>query len=95
MRAREKSSMAEYIEQAPQLSSNFDQPLIGIPFFENGREEVRYFTDEAAADAAVSKHTIQLAISLAGSWSDLDWDKMEMAFDRIRHESQPTPPIVL
>lgn len=87
--------MAEHIEQAPQLSSDFGQPLIGIPFSENGHEVVRYFADEAAADAAVSPQAIQLAVSLAGSWSDLDWDEMEAALDRIRHESRPTPPITL
>ena len=87
--------MAEHIEQAPQLSSDFGQPLIGIPFSENGHEVVRYFADEAAADAAVSPQAIQLAVSLAGSWSDLDWDEMEAAHDRIRHESRPTPPITL
>ncbi len=87
--------MAEHIEQAPQLSSDFGQPLIGIPFSENGHEVVRYFADEAAADAAVSEQAIQLAVRLAGSWSDLDWDEMEAALDRIRHESRPTPPITL
>ena len=87
--------MAEHIEQAPQLNSDFGQPLIGIPFSENGNEVVRYFADEAAADAAVSEQAIQLAVRLAGSWSDLNWDEMEAALDRIRHESRPTPPITL
>jgi len=88
-------NMAEYIEQVSQLSSTFNQPLIGIPFSENGHEVVRYFADEAAADAAVSEQAIQLAIRLAGSWNDIDWDEMEIALDRIRHESLPTPPITL
>ncbi len=87
--------MTEHIEQAPPLSSEFGQPLIGIPFSENGHEVIRYFTDEAAADAAISEQSIQLAVRLAGSWSDLNWDEMEAALDRIRHESPPTPPITL
>jgi hypothetical protein len=87
--------MAEQIEQAPQLSSDFSQPLIGIPFSENGHEVIRYFTNEAAADAAVREQAIQRAVSLAGSWGDLDWDEMETALDRIRHESLPTPPITI
>jgi hypothetical protein len=33
------------------------------------------------------------ARSLAGAWSDLDWDETIAALDRIRHESKPTPPI--
>ena len=87
--------MAEQIEQAPLLSSDFGQPLIGIPFAENGHEVIRYFTDEEAADAAVREQAIQRAVSLAGSWGDLDWVEMEAALDRIRHESPPTPPITL
>jgi hypothetical protein len=89
------TKMAEQMEQAAPLSSDFGQPLIGIPFAENGHEVIRYFIDEAAADAAVREQAIQQAVSLAGSWGDLDWDEMEAALERIRHESPPTPPITL
>ena len=75
------------------LASN--QPLIGIPFEENGKEVVRYFSEEAQADRAVSDETTQKALSLAGAWSDLDWNDMQKELDRIRHESQPTPPMEL
>lgn len=71
------------------------QPLIGIPFQENGREVVRYFADEDAADAATADQDIQAALGAIGAWSDLDWDQMERDLDRIRHESRPTPPIDL
>ena len=87
--------MAEQIEQALPWSSDFGQPLIGIPFAENGHEVIRYFTDETAADAAVREQAIQQALSLAGSWGDLDWGEMEATLDRIRHDSPPTPPITL
>ena len=33
--------------------------------------------------------------SLAGAWSDLAWDDEAEAFDRMRHATQPTPPIEL
>ena len=33
--------------------------------------------------------------SLAGVWRDLAWDDEVEAFDRMRHETQPTPPIEL
>ena len=33
------------------------------------------------------------ALSMIGSWSDLDWDEMILELDRIRHESRPIPPI--
>ena len=70
-----------------------DQPLIAIPFEEDGREVVRYFVEEEAADAALAASGTQDALSLIGAWSDLDWDEMEEALYRIRHESKPTPPI--
>lgn len=78
-------------EQSLLVQSN--QPLIGIPFEENGQEVERYFTSEEAADAAVSQSATQAALSVIGAWSDLDWDEMVDALDRIRHESKPTPPI--
>src|SRR5689334_15738744 len=70
-----------------------DQPLIGVPVEENGHVAVRYFADEAEADKALTDDGIQAALSLAGAWSDLDWDEAIEALDRIRHESKPTPPI--
>ena len=70
-----------------------NQPLIGIPFEENGQEVTRYFSEEAQADQAVSEDATQVALRLAGAWSDLNWEEMEQALDRIRHESKPTPPI--
>ncbi len=85
------------IERQPMPPSGFavssEQPLIGIPVEEEGQETVRYFTDEAAADAAVPETATQDALSVIGAFSDLDWDEMEDALDRIRHESKPTPPI--
>jgi hypothetical protein len=32
---------------------------------------------------------------LAGAWADLDWEEALDELDRIRHESDPTPPIDL
>jgi hypothetical protein len=77
------------------LLARCDQPLLGVIFQENGEEVVRYFADEAAADAALPPSAIQEALSVIGAWSDFDWDDMEAALDRIRHESTPTPPMGL
>jgi hypothetical protein len=88
--------MAERKRQpSPSLLVQDNQPLIGIPCEEQGHGGVRYFTDEKAADAAVSDSTTQAALSVIGAWSDLDWEEMAEALDRIRHESKPTPPIKL
>jgi hypothetical protein len=83
--------MAELQPQQPSFVVRRDQPLIGIPDQEDGQEVTRYFADEAAADAATSASTIELALSAIGSWSDLDWDEMEEALDQIRHANPPTP----
>jgi hypothetical protein len=75
------------------LQNHTQSPLIGIIVQEKGKEVVRYFTDEKAADASVSQNAIQDALSVIGAWSDLDFDETLDALDRIRHESKPTPPI--
>ena len=88
--------MAEQRRQGvPSLLVQDNQPLIGIPFEEQGQEVVRYFAGEEEADQAVADQEVQDAMSLAGAWSHLDWDDMVEALDRIRHESKPTPPIEL
>jgi hypothetical protein len=73
-------------EQPTSLLVDDDQPLIGVIVRENGQDVTRYFTDEAAADAA-TPDSVQQALSVIGAWSDLDWEEMEQALDRIRHES--------
>jgi hypothetical protein len=89
-------TMAERRRQGgPSLLVQGNQPLIGIPFEEQGQEVVRYFAREEEADQAVADQEVQDAMSLAGAWSHLDWDDMVETLDRIRHESKPTPPIKL
>ncbi len=68
-----------------------DQPLIGVMLSDDNT--VAYFGDEAAADAMLSEQATQRALAAIGSWRHLDPDEVEQALDRIRHESQPTPPI--
>ena len=75
------------------LHNHTHSPLIGLIFEEDGHEVVRYFTEETAADAAVSDKATQDALGVIGAWRDLDWDETVAALDRIRHESKPTPPI--
>ncbi len=79
----------------PFITTTQHQPLIGIPFQENGKEVIRYFSAEEQADKAVSEDATQQALRLAGAWSDLDFDEMLDALDHIRHDSKPTPPIEL
>jgi hypothetical protein len=80
---------------AQSLQNHTHSPLIGLIFEENGQEVVHYFTEEKAADAVVSHSATQKALAVIGAWSDLDWNETVAALDRIRHESEPTPPIKL
>lgn len=86
--------MAE--QQATHVSSlvvERHQSLIGVPMLVDGREVTHYFVDEAVADSAIPDNATQEALSVIGAWSDLDWEEMEEALYRIRHEVEPTPPI--
>ncbi|HLZ21983.1 MAG TPA: hypothetical protein VKQ30_07665 [Ktedonobacterales bacterium] len=86
--------MTQHPEHAGFQVSN-SQPLIAIPWDDHGRQGTRYFTDEAEADAALGSDVTTDALNLAGAWSDLDFDELVDALDRIRHERTPTPPIDL
>jgi hypothetical protein len=77
------------------FSARRDQPLIGVVVPDGDREIVRYFTDEAEADEALSQSGIAQALSLAGAWKDIDSTEALDELERLRHESRPTPPIDL
>ena len=82
--------------QATSILARSDQPLIGIITERNGQEVVHYFADEQAADAAAGKDSVQKTLKLIGAWRNLmDWEDVERDLDRIRHESEPTPPVEL
>lgn len=82
--------------QGASLVVRDDQPLIGIVLAENGQQMTHYFTDDAAADAAIAQQqVIEAALATAGAFADLDFDEAMDALDRIRHASKPTPPIDL
>src|SRR5437763_5072277 len=42
-----------------------------------------------------NQQAIEETLALAGSWKELDFDDMIEQLDRIRHESKPTPPLIL
>jgi hypothetical protein len=82
----------QQVQEMTSVQADPGQPLIGVMTEEQGNEVVRYFTTEADADRVLVEDTTQAALALAGVWSDLAWDELEQALDRIRHESPPTPP---
>ena len=88
--------MPELQPQRPRsITVRADQPLVGVIVQEDGTEMVRYTMGEPASDRQARRQSIQRALNLAGAWSDLDFDEMLDELDRIRHESQPTPPVDL
>jgi len=82
------------MQQLRTLSVPADRPLVGIIVRENGDEVVRLFAESEDAEPA-DDGAIEDALSLAGAWSDLVWEDVAAALDRIRHESRPSPPLSL
>jgi hypothetical protein len=85
----------QHIQEFTSVQADPGQPLIGVMTEVQGREVVRYFTQEQDADRVLVEDTTQAALALAGAWNDLAWDELAQALDRIRHESQPTPPLAV
>lgn len=84
---REVECMPEQTNHVPHLTTQSNQPLIGIFLKENNHDVVQYFTEEEQADAANSERAVQRALSLAGSWSDLDWEETERELHHIRRRT--------
>jgi hypothetical protein len=70
-----------------------DQPLIGIPGEEDGREVTYFFAGEAPTAESTPAQDAPRGSRFAGVWSDLDWEETVTALERIRKESSPSPPI--
>jgi hypothetical protein len=80
----------------PPITVRRGAPLIGVLVHDEQDEDVvTYFTDEDEADQVITDAAVQAALRLAGAWSDVPWEVIEAGLDRIRHESEPTPPIEL
>jgi 2'-5' RNA ligase len=77
----------------PGLTLRRGDTLILIPDDEAGELVTRVFADVDDARRWVDERRKQSALNAIGAWSHLDADEMLDALDRIRHESQPTPPI--
>jgi hypothetical protein len=82
----------QQVQEFTSVQADPGQPLIGVMTEEQGIEVVRYFMAEQDADRVLVTDTTEAALALAGAWSDLAWDELAQALDRIRHESRPTPP---
>ena len=80
----------------PHITVRRGQPLIGVLTpGEHDEDTVTYFTDEDDADQVITDTAVEAALALAGAWSNIPWEELEAGLDRIRHESEPTPPIEL
>lgn len=82
------------------LTTRGNQPLIGVPTGNGSNEVVHYFTSDDEADQAFADEnaSIDRALSLAGAWKHIDDEggpDMLDELDRMRHETQPTPPFEL
>lgn len=81
-------------EDAQSLVARPGQRLIAIPDEEDGEPIVRYFVEQEAAQRFVdARMAAGRPLSWIGAWSHLDDNEVDPELDRIRHGSQPTPPI--
>lgn len=80
----------------PKADSQFakqpEQAPIGL-FLDPESAELTYFASEEAAEAAIPDSAVEATLNSAGMWSDLDWDEMEAAIERIRRQSVPSRPL--
>ncbi len=80
--------------QETSVVADINQPLIAVLVEQNGKDVVRYFVDEAQADAVLGQDGTKQPSKLAGIWKDLDGEAMLTDLERMRHESKPTPPLI-
>jgi hypothetical protein len=85
--------MAAKVHRNPALVVHPDRPLLGVIDVEDGQEVVHYFVSDTDAEEEVASRIVAEARALAGAWSDRDWEEAVETFDRLRHDSEPTPPI--
>jgi len=79
-------------DDVPEVSALDDETIISIPDRDDPTRWRHFYTEEDA-DAYTGREGIERALAAAGAWSDLEYDEMLDALDRIRHSSVPTPPI--
>ncbi len=80
--------------------SDYNRCLRGLNSFprkskKRPQHSLRYSLNLLKRPNAKTNRTRGKGRSLAGVWSDLAWDDEAEAFDRMRHATQPTPPIEL
>lgn len=80
-------------DRAQELVVRNGQRVVTVFGEENGEEVTRYFLEKGGRADTCSAEDIQAALDVEGAWAELDWDGAEVALDRIRHETPPTPPI--
>lgn len=81
--------MASLPEYPSHVVAESEQPLTGVG---EGEEVVACFT-RGDSDATAQPQSVQETLRLIGAWSDRDWKAAVEELDRIRHGTQPAPPI--
>ncbi len=76
------------------FSAREDLPLIGV-IAEDGEQVVHYFVPGEEEERDPAGNVVRDVRTLAGVWSDLDWQQMVEELDSIRHSAPPSPPLDL
>lgn len=71
------------------------EALVGVPDAENGEPITRVYVRNLRSPGRPNAETLALALSAICAWKELDWEFTLAELDRIRHESEPTPPLDL
>ena len=71
------------------------EALVAVPGEENGQPITRVYVRNLRSPGKPNEETLALALSAIGAWKELDWEFTLSELDRIRHESEPTPPLDL
>ena len=68
--------------------------LVAIPIDVDGRKPICYIPEQNAVDESELPEAVRDALNLAGAWSDLDWEEVQAALERIRQDSKPLAPVL-
>jgi uncharacterized protein with NRDE domain len=67
--------------------------LVAVPEIDNGEEVTRYFVEPANSARPLTEDDLAKVRSLAGAWSDVDWEETLASLEEIRQSSKPSPPL--
>jgi hypothetical protein len=94
MAQRHRSAVLERDTTERQADAPAERPLLP-PKAEAALREAGLWTEQFVRQLPHLDRVTLDALSVLGAWDDLDWEDMAAAFERMRHENPPAPPVEL